>query len=91
MPSVPRPAEPYDFSVKLSTGTWTVIRTSFQGLTVWEGKVSIVHYSVSEKNYLDSHVHEALHAAERSFSEAEVVRLAKDITAYLWAAGYRRT
>lgn len=44
----------------------------------------------SERNILDTTIHEALHACDWDKSEKKVERTAKDISRFLWRLGYRR-
>ena len=80
----------HDFEAKLSTGTWLVIvETDCKGVAL-DGK-SIVIYQKDEqsKDYADTVIHEVLHASLPKMSEAEVARVARDVTEVIWKRGYR--
>ena len=78
-------------NVKLTTGVWEIYDKPFKGLTCYKQTI-VINDSEKKgsKDYLDSLVHEAIHASRKDFTEAEVIRLAKDITAVLWSLGIRR-
>ena len=77
--------------VKLSTGVWDVDDSTFKGCTVYDSRdLFVPARGAQTKDYMDTCVHEALHASRRSFTESEVVKLAADVTAVLWAMGYRK-
>jgi hypothetical protein len=78
-----------DFRIRLSTGTWDIIVSPLHGVTAYD-KVIVIEPSRESRERLDTFVHETIHAAARSMPEAEVARIAKDIAAVLWKAGYRR-
>jgi len=42
------------------------------------------------RELMDTFIHEAMHVANPRLSEKTVHQMANDITAVLWAAGYRR-
>jgi hypothetical protein len=80
----------HDFWAKLSTGDWAVIvETDCKGVAL-AGK-SIVIYQKDEhsRDYADTCIHECIHASDPKMSEADVARLANDITEVLWKRGYR--
>lgn len=80
---------PRDFWAELSTGRRRMILTPLFGVTVNVPAI-IVTPSRESEDRLDTFVHEVLHASLPEMSEAEVVRVAKDIAGVLWKAGYRR-
>jgi hypothetical protein len=78
-------------NVNLSTGVWEIYTKPFNGLTCYKQTMVIdASEKKGTKDYLDSLVHEAIHASRKDFTEAEVIRLAKDITTVLWSLGIRR-
>lgn len=78
-------------TVKLSTGEWDVFTQPFAGLTCEERVIVIdVANAESEKDLMDTFIHETLHASCPRMSEAEVARVAGDLTTVLWKARYRR-
>lgn len=79
-----------DFTVRLSTGSWDFIMDDPLGLTVHEPGVVHIKRSRETLDRLDTIVHETLHASNPKMSEAEVARIAGDVAAVLWKAGYRR-
>ena len=44
----------------------------------------------SERDILDTTIHEALHACDWDASESKVKKTATDISRFLWRLGYRR-
>lgn len=44
----------------------------------------------NKKKYLNTLVHELLHAAYEDMSESDVLHGARKLTTYLWDTGYRR-
>lgn len=86
-----------DFTVKLSVGEVDVIQGSFEGLAIKRPAIVVNEPSVDSEhkwskaqNLLDTWIHETAHLSQPNLSEAEVARLANDITKVLWNAGYRR-
>lgn len=79
-----------DFWVKLSTGWTYYLVERVRGFTAW-GQTVRIDPAPESRDRLDSFCHETLHASKPSLSEAEVVRLAGDLAAVLWRAGYRRS
>jgi len=76
--------------VTLSTGSWEVYTKPFYGLVCYKQTMVINGSKPSNtKDYLDSVVHETIHASRKDFTEGEVILLAKDITKMLWRFGYR--
>lgn len=45
---------------------------------------------ISKRMFLDTCIHEALHASKWSLSEKDVNRMATEIAKFLWRLGYRR-
>lgn len=78
-----------DFVAKLSTGEWVVVVAECSGVTVNQKAIVVPLKNASGKEYLDTVVHETVHAALPHATEAEVIRLAKDVTEVLWKRGYR--
>lgn len=79
-----------DFWAKLSTGEWSVIvTTDTKGVTLPCQSIVITQKEYLSRDYLDTCVHEACHASRDDMSEAEVEKLAGDITEVLWKRGYR--
>jgi len=77
-------------AIKLSTGWWDIHTTPFAGLTCYRNTIVIDSGEpISTKEYMDTLVHETIHASRPDLSEAAVVKLAGDVTTMLWAAGYR--
>ena len=76
--------------VSLSTGLWEVYSKPFKGLTV-NGKIIILNDGCRRctKDYMDTIVHETIHASRKDLTEKEVITLAEDITEVLWAMGCR--
>lgn len=74
----------------LSTGLWEIYSKPFKGLTV-DGKIIILNDGCRRdtKDYMDTIIHEAIHASRKDLSEKEVSTLAGDITEVLWAMGCR--
>lgn len=81
---------PSDFRVKLSTGEWLIIQRPLAGLTAYSS-VILLAPDKSPKEYMNTAVHEGLHATNAALSEAEVERMAGDLTEILWKMGYRLT
>jgi hypothetical protein len=81
---------PTDFRIKLSTGWWTVVMEPIHGWASPAQKVILITPCKETKERLDTIVHETLHATKWGLTEEEVQRIANDITAVLWRAGYRR-
>jgi len=79
-----------DFSIKLSTGTWRVVMRPCEGLTIY-GQTMVINTPNENEERLDTIVHETLHASNYKLTEAEVSRMANDISSVLWKAGYRRS
>lgn len=88
MAVVRRLAGQRDARVTMSTGTWTLVTAPVDGLTCYAPTI-VVRPSANDKNRLNTHVHEALHASNQEMSEEEVTRIADDVTELLWKAGYR--
>lgn len=61
-----------------------------RGITVHERGVILIRKSRETRDRLDTFIHETLHSCNPALSEAEVSRVAGDISAVLWKAGYRR-
>lgn len=59
-----------------------------RGLTVYCPAI-VVSPSANTLDRLDTFIHEALHAASPKLTEREVRRIAGDLAAVLWRAGYR--
>lgn len=78
-----------DFHVDLSVGPCWVMVEGFSGLAVDSKAIIVPPVGVATKEYLDSLVHEVTHQTLPHLSEAEVVRVAGDITMVLWKRGYR--
>lgn len=79
----------HDFEANLSTGRWLVIVEEQQGLTLEQQGIVIKPVEMNGKNYMDTCVHEALHASQPDLTEAEVTVIAGDIVEILWKRGYR--
>lgn len=77
--------------VQLSTGPWHLDTDYFVGMTCYEPTIFIdPERSKSQIDYLDTCIHEAIHASRNDLSEQAVVRLASDIATVLWALGFRQ-
>lgn len=80
----------HDFWAKLSTGEWSVIvETDCKGVALACQSIVIYQKDTHSRDYLDTVCHECLHASLPKMSEAEVARIAGDITEVLWKRGYR--
>lgn len=87
-----------DFTIRLSVGLIEVVQEPFAGLATSGETLIIDAYKRPDrqrgwskrKNELDSWVHETIHKSRPDLSEAEVAKLARDITRVMWRAGYRR-
>lgn len=77
-----------DIVVHLSTGPWTIVTAEVAGMTC-HANTLVITPSKDEQDYLDTAIHEALHAAGVE-DEKIVARLAGDVAAVLWSLGYRR-
>jgi len=81
--------------VKLSTGHWFVDLThTCRGTTYYEKTMAIISrlgHTPRCKDYLDTCIHESIHASRPDLSESEVYKLANDITAVLWKLNYRKS
>jgi hypothetical protein len=89
MPAAQPPAA-RDFTVRLSTGKWRVVLRPCEGLTIYDQTI-VINTPRENEERLDTIVHEALHASNYKLTEAEVTRMANDISSVLWKAGYRRS
>lgn len=78
-----------DFAVALSSGKWIFVVEPIQGAAL-NGQVVVITPSKESRERLDTFSHETLHTSLPSLSEAEVCRVAGDISRVLWKAGYRR-
>jgi hypothetical protein len=77
-----------DFNLQLSTGNWTFVLQPIQGVTL-NGRAVVITPSKEGRNRLDTFIHETLHVSSPEMTEAEVNRIAGDISRVLWRAGYR--
>lgn len=76
--------------VLLSTGLWEVYSKPFKGITVYGNTIVINDgHRRCTKDYMDTVVHETIHASRKDLTEKEVTTLAEDITEVLWAMGCR--
>lgn len=75
--------------LKLSKGHMLVIQERAFGWAVEEPAI-IITPGQSGLFELDTITHECLHITRPDFSEAEVQRVAGDLSKTLWAMGYRR-
>ena len=77
-------------TIKLSTGEWDIHTEPFAGLTCYE-RIIVLDTSegVRNKEFMDTVIHEVIHASRKDLKEKAVVTLAGDITAVLWKMGYR--
>ncbi len=90
MAAAPRPvANASDFFVVLSTGKWAFIVEPLVGVTI-SGSAVVIPPSRETRDRLDTWCHETLHTSLPAMSEAEVSRVAGDLSKVLWKAGYRR-
>jgi hypothetical protein len=78
-----------DFYANLSTGKWPVVVTDVDGATCHTKAIVILPKAPSTRDYMDTCVHETLHACNPIIPEVEVCRMAKDIAEVLWKVGYR--
>lgn len=78
-----------DFYAMLSTGKWPFMASKVQGATCHTHAIVVVPANVHTRDYMDTTVHETLHASNPSMSEEEVSRIAGDITEVMWKRGYR--
>lgn len=76
--------------VRLSNGLWEIYSKPFKGLTV-KGKIIVLNDGcrTDTKDYMDTVIHETIHASRGDLSEKEVSTLAGDIIEVLWAMGCR--
>ena len=88
MAHAPPPAAK-DFAIVLSTGSWAFVLEPLQGVTL-NGPAVVIPPSRESRDRLDTFIHETLHVSLPSMSEAEVERVAGDVSKVLWKAGYRR-
>ena len=75
--------------VALSTGRWTVELDDRVGFTCETPAIVILPKLPKSREYLNTVLHETLHATLPKISEKEVVRIAHDLTMVLWQIGYR--
>ena len=78
-----------DFYANLSTGKWPVSLRNVVGVTCHEKAIVILPQRPRSREYLDTCVHETLHASNAIIPEEEVARMARDIAEVLWKVGYR--
>lgn len=76
----------------MSTGLWSLHLTPMAGLTC-QGKVLVLvpddDQPVGSKDYMNTVLHEGLHATDYDLHEMAVRRMAGDLTELLWSLGYR--
>jgi hypothetical protein len=80
-----------DFEVELSTGPCWVLLGDYLGLALYKDRQHIVvpPKNTGSEDYLNSICHEVAHLSLPEASEAEVHRVATDISKVLWKRGYR--
>jgi hypothetical protein len=74
----------------LSTGDAVFINEENKGVMLPHAPSVVIdprHHGADE---MDTWIHETLHVSINKMTEAEVRRVAADITTVLWKAGYRR-
>lgn len=79
-----------DFFVRLSNGVVQYIQEYYKGLTLSYSPTVIIYHGQKGADEMDTWIHETLHISLPKASEAEVRRIAGDVTRVLWMAGYRR-
>lgn len=80
----------HDFEAKLSTGKWLVIvETDCKGVALAGKSIVIYQKDTQSRDYADTCIHECIHASLPDMSEADVAKLAGDITEVMWKRGYR--
>jgi hypothetical protein len=80
------------FNINLSTGLWTVDYTNNDnnyGVCYHRPTIFIRPAQCTEE-HLDTCVHEVLHAAFPTMTEAEVARASGDVSSVLWELGWRK-
>lgn len=79
---------------KLRGKRWKVVEcprdAEWHGMTVFDEKTIYIANDLSERNRLETLIHEALHACNRDLAEECVEETARDITTFLWGDGWRR-
>lgn len=78
-----------DFWADLSTGKWAVVVEDDKGFSIDAKVIHIQRKRIFTKDYCDTVCHEVLHSSCPDMSEAEVARIAGDLTEVLWKRGYR--
>lgn len=78
-----------DFYANLSTGKWPVMTSPVCGATCHTHAIIIASQRIHTKDYLDTCVHETLHASNPEWDERTVARTANDVVEVLWKLGYR--
>ena len=79
-----------DFFVGLSNGVVQYIQEYYKGLMLSYNPTIIIFHGQKGSDEMDTWIHETLHVSLPKASEAEVRRIAGDVTKVLWMAGYRR-
>ena len=77
-------------TIHLSTGLWALHTTPVSGLTCYGQTIYIDPNFDTERDLIDTVIHEALHASRKDLSERAVSRLAGDVSTVMWSLGYRR-
>lgn len=79
-----------DFFVGLSNGVVQYIQEIYKGLMLSYTPSIVIFPGQKGSDEMDTWIHETLHVSLPKASEAEVRRIAGDVTKVLWLAGYRR-
>jgi hypothetical protein len=82
----------HDFEADLSTGKVFVVVESLKelkGFALDKPSIVVPPVAIHTKDYMDSLCHECAHMSLPNATEAEVSRIAADITEVLWKRGYR--
>lgn len=89
------PSKPFDkrfpFTVTCSGGRrWDVIVVHrVYGVTLYRPSIILLRRHIHSKEFLDTVIHESLHMALPSATEATVQRTARVIADVVWRVGYR--
>lgn len=80
----------FPICVKLGDAKWSVhIMRRHHGLTIYDNGIVLSSKRIHSLEFLDTVIHEALHALDSSLSEDDVSRMSRGIAILLWRIGYR--
>lgn len=75
---------------KLGRGRYRIVEEQIHGICDYMSRTISIDARERGRNYLDTLVHECLHASNPKLSEAVVTRMANEISRVLWHKGYRK-